>query len=193
MNRGSVAIRYSRALFEEASAQSIDKDVYGFLTTLQDNMHKVPDLQRALMNQRVSKEKKLKLLVTASGLNPDTLILHSPSGGEVRGSLYIRFLWLVLEHQREAVLRVIILIYFELYRAKHHIVNVILETAMAASDELQQRVKDKIYALTGLHVQLETRVRPELIGGFCLRVGDILYDYSYRSKLQTIRKRLWNK
>jgi F-type H+-transporting ATPase subunit delta len=188
MNTGSIAIRYSKALFEEARIRGIDKDVYDFLNILQYNMKNVPDLQRVLINPRIPKKKKFMLLATSSGLT-DTI---SQSDRE-RYRLYYRFLQLVLEHQRENLLRTMILIYYVIYREYHHIVHVVFETAMTADAPLLQKVKEKIYAKTGQHVELESHVRPELIGGFCIRVGDRLYDFSYRTKLQNIRKRLWNK
>ncbi|MBQ9362447.1 MAG: ATP synthase F1 subunit delta [Bacteroidaceae bacterium] len=189
MINGSIATRYSRALFEEARAQFIDKDVYEYMNTLYDNMQTVPHLQAAIHNPRVAKEKKFRLLVTSSGINADTV---SQMGGN-KNTLYTRFLRLVLEHQRENHLRTMILVYREIFREYHQIDHIIFETATKADESLLQKVEAKVHALTGRGVELEAVVRPELIGGCCLRVADLLYDYSYRTRLQNIRKQLWNK
>ena len=57
----------------------------------------------------------------------------------------------------------------------------------------KQKVIDKIHTITGREVELETRIKPDLIGGFWVVVDDKLYDFSYRTRLQNIRKSLWNK
>lgn len=189
MNIGSIATRYSRALFEEAREKSVDKYIYDYLGALYDNMSAMPEAQRVFMNPRTKTEHKFKLLLIASGLNPDKTDASKAMGVD----LYQRFLRLVLKHERIYLMRFIIFVYKDLYRKHHNIDHVIFATAIEIDKSLQQKVTEKIHTITGREVELETRVRPDLIGGFCVVVDDRLYDFSYRTRLQNIRKSLWNK
>lgn len=178
MNNGSIAYRYCRALFEEARIAAVDKDIYDAFSTLQQSMKAAPDIQGALISPRIAKDRKMNLLLTASQCDVP---------------LWTRFISLVLDHQRESLLRVMIFVYQDIYREHHQIDHVVLGTATPADADIQRRVVEKVHSHTGRKVELETLVRPELIGGFCLLIGDRLFDYSYRTKLQNIRKQLWNK
>jgi F-type H+-transporting ATPase subunit delta len=178
MNTGSIAIRYCRALFEEARLAQTDNDIYRAFGTLQQSMKDTPDIQGVLVSPRIAKERKIKLLLTAS---------------QCSLPLWERFLQLVIDHQRESLLRIMIYVYHDIFREQHQIDHVIFATATPADDATLKRVVAKVNSRTGRKVELETLVRPELIGGFCLLIGDKLFDYSYRTKLQNIRKQLWNK
>ena len=95
---GSIAKRYATALFEEAKAQFVDQQIYDLLGMLHTTMKAEPDLQMTLINPRVTAEKKYKLLVLASGIDPEAT------------TLYTRFLHLLLENHRENQLRMIIFV-----------------------------------------------------------------------------------
>lgn len=195
MNNGSIATRYARALFEEARSQFIDHEVYEHLGMLHSNMKAEPELQSVLISPRISKEKKFKLLVTASGVNAGVWLKEHtvPKVESYDNTLYTRFLQLVLEHGRESYLRTIIFVYRDLYREHYEIDRVVFETAAPMDDDTLQKVTQKVASKTGRKVELVTSVRPEIIGGFRIRIGDVRYDYSYQTKLANIRKRLWNK
>ena len=90
-------------------------------------------------------------------------------------------------------MRFIIFVYQDMYRKHHNIDHVIFATAKEIDKPLEQKVIDKIHTITGREVELETRIKPDLIGGFWVVVDDKLYDFSYRTRLQNIRKSLWNK
>ena len=178
MNTGSIAIRYCRALFEEARIAEVDHDIYHAFSTLQQSLKAMPDIQATLNSPRIAKDRKIRLLLTAS---------------QCYVPLWERFLRLVLAYQREGLLRIMIFVYSEIFREHHQIDHVVFATATPADADTRKRVEQKVHSQTGRKVELETLVRPELIGGFCLLIGDRLYDYSYRTKLQNIRKQLWNK
>ena len=189
---GSVAIRYARALYQEAQAQDVDKQIYEYLGVLYSSMKATPDLQITLTNPIVKDEQKFKLLATASGINEEV----AKNGGKALAgqsahlTLYSRFLRLVLQHKRESNIRLMILVYRDMYRDAHNIDRIIFETAVPASPEVLDKLKERVKAKTGRGVECDVRVRPSLIGGFRLRIGDIRYDYSYATKLEKIKKKL---
>ena len=192
MNIGSIATRYSRALFEEAREKSVDKYIYDYLGALYNNISAVPETQKVLLNPRTKKDHKFKLLLIASGLKQDEKG-NKPVSSANGADLYQRFLWLVMKHNRINLMRFIIFVYQDMYRKHHNIDHVIFATAKEIDKPLEKKVIDKIHTITGREVELETRIKPDLIGGFWVVVDDKLYDFSYRTRLQNIRKSLWNK
>ena len=182
---GSIAKRYATALFEEAKAQFVDQQVYEHLGMLHTSMKKEPDLKMALINPRVSAEKKYTLLLLASGLDPEPLARRSQPT-----TLYTRFLRLLLENHREDQLRIIIFVYRDLYREQHGIDRVVFETAVEVDEDIVSHLTERIKAHRHREVECERKVNPRLIGGFRLRIGDRRYDYSYKHQLELIRKEL---
>jgi F-type H+-transporting ATPase subunit delta len=145
---------------------------------LHTTMKAEPDLQMALINPRVTAEKKYKLLLLASGLDPEA------------PPLYTRFLRLLLENHRENQLRMIIFVYRDMYREHHGIDHVVFETAVPADDATVAHLTEHIKAYRHREVECVRKVNPHLIGGFRLRIGDRRYDYSYQHQLELIRKEL---
>ena len=192
MIQGSIATRYARALYEEAKAQFVDDDIYAHLGVLYANMKATPELQIALVNPRISKEQKFKLLVTASGVNAGAWTKEgvAPQSESYQYTLYTRFLRLLLEHNRENKLRLIILVYQDLYREERKIDRVVFETAVAVDDTVVQKLIVRVKSHTHREVECECRVNPSLIGGFRLRIGEHRYDHSFRARLERIRDKL---
>lgn len=192
MIQGSIATRYARALYEEAKAQFVDDDIYAHLGVLYANMKATPELQIALVNPRISKERKFQLLVTASGVNAGVWTKEgvAPHTESYQPTLYTRFLQLLLEHNRENKLRLIILVYQDLYREERKIDRVVFETAVAVDDAVVQHLIERIKSHTKREVECECRVNPSLIGGFRLRIGEHRYDHSFRARLERIRDKL---
>ena len=178
MMNGSIAKRYATALFEEAKAQFVDQQIYDLLGMLHTTMKAEPDLQMTLINPRVTAEKKYKLLVLASGIDPEAT------------TLYTRFLHLLLENHRENQLRMIIFVYRDMYREHHGIDHVVFETAVPADDATLEHLTEHIKAYRHREVECVRKVNPRLIGGFRLRIGDRRYDFSYQHQLDLIRKEL---
>jgi len=175
---GSIAKRYATALFEEAKSQFVDQQIYEHLGVLHTAMKAEPDLQMALINPRVTMEKKYTLLLLASGLDLEAT------------TLYTRFLRLLLENHRESQLRLIIFVYRDMYRQHYDIDRVVFETAVPVDDDTITHLIERIQAHRHRKVECVQKVNPSLIGGFRLRIGDHRYDYSYRHQLEKIRKEL---
>lgn len=178
MMNGSIAKRYATALFEEAKAQFVDRQIYEHLGMLHTTMKSEPDLQMALINPRVTAEQKYTLLLLASGLDPEAT------------TLYTRFVRLLLENHRESQLRMMIFVYRDLYREHHGIERVVFESAVPVDDDIIDHLTQRIKAHRHQEVECERKVNPRLIGGFRLRIGDRHYDYSYKHQLDKIRESL---
>lgn len=74
--------------------------------------------------------------------------------------------------------------------AKHQQKEVIVETAMSLTPELQESIKRTVGERIGKEVILIEELRPELIGGVVIHIGDMQIDASVASKLRRMHRNL---
>ena len=96
---------------------------------------------------------------------------------------------LLARNGRTPFLKQILITFFRLYNEEHHIKYASLKTAVP-SPETEAEVRK---LLEGNKVIFDTRVDPSLIGGFILKVDDMLLDASVSSQLSEIRRQFINK
>lgn len=104
--------------------------------------------------------------------------------------LTLAFFKIILNKGREAYLPEIADEFIVQYKKLKHISSVKLITATALTAETVSKIKQKLVSsdATDDHVELETEVNPDLLGGFVLQFGDRLYDASVSHKLDQLRK-----
>ncbi len=73
------------------------------------------------------------------------------------------------------------------------IVNADVVSAVALTDGQEDDLKNRLEAQTGKSVRMRTTVNPDLIGGFVVRVGDLVFDSSLATQLQQVRQALVRK
>ncbi len=61
-------------------------------------------------------------------------------------------------------------------------------TTVIPSEELERKLHAKLEKQFGTKILIETKVDPELIGGFTLEIGNYLLDASVRRQIETIRR-----
>lgn len=176
MDLGTISSRYARALFSLAKEKGDEARVYQDMKMLADSFSLEPELKGALNNPIVTAEEKKRLLIAAGGIDVC--------------DLYERFIRLVLSHKRENMLPFIAYIYIHLYRKDKKITRVQFSTAVPVGDEVKQHLLDKLEKETGSTIEFSGHIKPELIGGFRLRIGNYRIDASYLTQLKDIRTRL---
>ena len=100
------------------------------------------------------------------------------------------FVKIILAKGREAYLPEIADEFINQYKDIKHISTVKLTTAAPLGAETVSRIKQKLVAssVTDNHVELITKVDPEIIGGFVIEFDDKLYDSSVQHKMELLRK-----
>ena len=63
-------------------------------------------------------------------------------------------------------------------------------SAVALSDEQQQRIETMLSGIVGKEITATSRVEPQILGGFVARVGDKVIDGSTRTRLDELRREL---
>ena len=104
------------------------------------------------------------------------------------------FIKIILAKGREAYLPEIADEFINQYKEIKHISTVKLTTAAPLGAETVSRIKQKLVASaeTEAHVELITKVNPDILGGFLIEFDDKLYDASVTHKMELLRKEFSN-
>ena len=173
MNTGVVSKRFAKALLDYATELNKEEQVYGEIQTLAESYLSVATLRKAIENPMLAKEKKLSLLKEASG-------------GENVSNELMRFYNLVLSDGREQFLQFMAWSYIHLYREAKKIMNGKIITAVPSAT-LVAHAERLASRKTQYKVQLESVIRPEIIGGFIFELGDYRLDASVANQLSRVK------
>jgi F-type H+-transporting ATPase subunit delta len=176
MAEGKIAVRYARALFQAATDMGIlDKvreDLSGILL-IDSELPEFRDLiQSPVMN--VSRKKGVFKSIFEKKVN----------------DLSLRFILLLADNKREAYLPAVCRVYIDLYKKEKGIRSATVTTAGEIQEETAAKIKSSLEEYYKCSIELGTRVKPELIGGFVLRIEDEQIDASVANQLNRIRKGL---
>ena len=172
----AVVRRYTRALFEVAERAGQIETVEEDLKGVDEVLHAVPRLTRALRAPTITTLQKQQLLETAFT-------------GRVE-ALTLRFLGLVVGRGREEVLGSLYPDFQKLANDWRNLLPVRVQSATPLTETEQQQLKTALEQKTGRTVVLDVTVEPALLGGLYVRYGDTVVDGTLRSRLAQVRARL---
>ena len=174
MSEIQVATRYAKSLIDLAQEQNVleqvREDIGTFLSVMKENA----TLQAVLRNPIVPQDKKLGIL--------DGLFQ-----GKVH-ALILSFFKIVVSKGRGEILYATAKEFVNEYNVRKGIFKAVITSATELSPENIRQVEEVIKNATKGEVQLETRVDPDLIGGFVLKVGDRQFDTSLANSLNKLKK-----
>ncbi|PTK65899.1 F0F1 ATP synthase subunit delta [Staphylococcus borealis] len=172
----NVANKYAKALFDVA----IDKDrldlMYEELSIVSEATINYDEDLRAIdsnPNQPASERRKFVGIVFGDA------------------NYYLKNMLMILANNRHLVLINSIFKEFKsLYNEYHNEDSAIVESVYQLSDEELSRIKDLILKQTNLsQVHITTKINPELIGGFRVKVGTTVLDGSVKKDLEQIERK----
>jgi len=172
---GILALRYARALFLAATQAGVPDEVGVGLRAVAEVAGKDPVLSRLLALPFATREEKRRELVAAAG----------GRGGDILA----RFLAVLVQRRREALLDALPGLYDRLLREARGVLAARVQSAFPLTDDQRTRLAAALGAVTGKTVQLEEDVRPRLLGGIRVFVGDTVYDGTLRRRLQLLGER----
>jgi F-type H+-transporting ATPase subunit delta len=172
----SIARRYARALSEEAASAGKTEEVDADIALVRDSLDASRDLVRVFASPVIPREKK-KAVITSlfeSRIEPLTL----------------RFMHLLVEKNREAILPMVTRSYQELRDEETGTVEARARVATKLSSGEESDMRARLERLTGSTVRLDVDVDPSILGGAIVRVGDTVYDGSVRNKLGALHAKM---
>lgn len=171
-----VAKRYAKALFqlgiEENKLEQLENDVTQIKILLKESN----EFQTFIANPLISEIEKSKILAE---LFKDKL-----------SDIGYNFLQLLTEKKRSFILPNIIDQFRLLLNQHRNILKGELFSVIDLSDDQVKKIKQNVEKMTGKTVMFEKRLDPSIIGGFIVKVEDIIIDNSIRFQLRKLRERL---
>jgi len=102
----------------------------------------------------------------------------------------VRFLELLAErHRMPAVFR-IRREFDGLWAEERKLLEVSVTSAVDLDQEVLDTIGKRIEEQTGRHVDLVSKVDPDVLGGLVLRVGNMIMDASVRNRLERLRRQV---
>lgn len=172
-----IASVYAKALLMAArTAGQTGQIAEEFESLLRDVLPTVPRLQTVLESPLVGVEDKERLLdgILASQASP----------------LFLNFLKVVARRGRLDTLRAIHGQFRQMRDAVEGRVRVQLQTAVPVEPEALASLAASLAAVLGGAPAVDQVLRPELIGGAVVRIGDTVYDASVATQLENLRKQM---
>lgn len=172
----AVVRRYVRALFETALRSRGVDQVEDDLKAFEQIRRSVPALERVLRAPTIPTQRKREL------------VRHTFT--DRVGPLTLRFLTLVIDRRREAILPDVYAEFQRLANAHRNIMTVEVTAATPLTDAERASLSGALARRTGKQVILQVHLDPELLGGVVLRMGDTILDGSVRTRLAQLKSRL---
>jgi F-type H+-transporting ATPase subunit delta len=174
MPRGVAAKRHAQAVFqlalERGELEKWLEDLKTIATTLSQ-----PQLMAILESPKVHLDEKMELI---SRCLPGV------------SQLALNLVYLLVARRRLRLIDQIASEYQRLADAYQGLEHAEVTTAIPLDEEDRKRLSERLAELTGTRIMLSTKVDPNVIGGFVVRIGDRLIDGSTKSKLDSLRKSL---
>ncbi|MGV3508349.1 MAG: ATP synthase F1 subunit delta [Sphingobacteriaceae bacterium] len=174
MSEIQVASRYAKSLIdlaeEQNSVEAVKADMESFVNVMRQNS----ELQAVLKNPIVGTDKKIAILDQLFGSNYNKVIMA--------------FFKIVVTKGRAEVLYATAKEFINEYNRRKGIIHAVVTSAAPLTEAQKSKIADLVIEATKAQVVLETKVDPELIGGFVLKVGDRQVDASIASSLNKLKK-----
>lgn len=171
-----VAKRYAKALFELAVEEQQLNEIEADLQQVSKVMEDSSEFKELLPNPLIADQEKVKLILPLFE-------------GKVR-QMTVNFLALLGQKKRLSLLPDIVAQFNQMMLVYRNIVEAEVISAVKLSAAQVERIKKQMEELTGKHLLLKERTEHSLIGGFIVKVQDIIIDNSIRHHLDKLRERL---
>lgn len=172
MDLGIISVRYARALMKASLEAKQEEKVYANMQALSESYISIPEMRQVINNPMISKEKKADILKVACGSDISELT--------------IQFISLILQEGREKASQFIANAYITLYQQQKNITKGKLTTAVPVSEETEQKMRRVIEQRSQGTVEFQSKVDPEIIGGFILEYDTFRMDASVKSRMRDI-------
>ena len=168
------SITYGGALYDLAKDEGLSAQILADLGAFAAVFRENPDYRRLLTEPSIPKAEREALLDEAwkDALHPYTL----------------NFVKLLCANGTVSQLPDCETVYRARYNEDNNILAVTAVSAAPMREELQEKLRQKLEAKTGKHVELTVKVEPDLIGGVKLTIGGVQYDGTVRHHLDELQR-----
>lgn len=178
MNDSKISVRYAKALFGLALEKNMLDQIKNDMLFIKQSWEQVLELKRFLESPVIKTSQKKRVIqeVIFDKINPITQ----------------SFLSLVLDNKRESYLAGITRVFIDFYKKEKGITTATLTLTSPLKDSVKKPILEAIKKTFTSNVELVENIKPEIMGGFVLRVEDLQYDASVATQLNNLKKDLLN-
>jgi len=170
------AKRYAKALFDLALKSGELDSIRGDLEAILKLMHDAPDLVKFMRDYMLPASARTKTLaeIFSSRIN----------------ELTFRFIRLLEEKKRCGILDNICVSFANMHDQMQGIIKGQITSPIMFESQDIQTITTYAQTKTEGRLVLSTVIDPSLLGGFKLRLGDVVYDASVAAQIHTLREKM---
>lgn len=176
MLTGAVTQRYTQGLMQAAREAGAVDEVDAALARIAGAVRDHPDFRKFIEHPVIAAEDKEKVIKSVFT--------------DIRSDLPLRFLRLLFERRRSPYIGAIQRSFHELAAAARGQAEVRLETAMPFAPEALSRIVRELGVALGKQVEARVEIKPELIAGYRIQLGNRIVDATVKSALSQLGARL---
>jgi len=168
------AIRYAKAVLDQANHANISEVVFGDMKSIQATLAGSKELRVVLQSPVVKAEDKKQALLQIFEKN-----------SEVTKAL----IQILTSNKRINLLGGVARAYVDLYNDSKGVKTATVITAVTLTPEIEAKVLSKLKEMTGSeNITINNTIDESIIGGFILRVGDLQYNASIANQLGNLKR-----
>ena len=174
-----IARNYAQALIELTKSDlSLQEVLLNEIKFISELINSTKDAKEVFNNPGISKEEKQELIKKLFG--------------EKVNEKSLNLLFLLIDKQRFNLLSEIQNQLSNLVNKNKGIVIAKVSSTSKLDTNTLESLKQRLEKILGKSekVTIESRIEPELIGGFVVRVNDLVYDGSIKGRLENLKRRL---
>ncbi|GAB6099486.1 F0F1 ATP synthase subunit delta [Halanaerocella petrolearia] len=171
-----VAEKYAQALFELAQEEDNLEATLTEFADLTTMVQESEELNQVLHHPELTGEQKKELFAKVFA-------------DELSNDLF-NFVKLLIDKSRETLLDLIYQQFKKLVDKEANRLEVEVRSPIELSQEQQERLQTKLAEQLNKDIKLEVEIKPDLIGGLVLKIGDKIIDGSLASQLENLNQNL---
>jgi F-type H+-transporting ATPase subunit delta len=169
--------RYARSLADVAFEDKVEDKIVQDLRLFDEVFRTVPAVLDVLDSPAVAGEAKGNLLAELMKQYPVNPITAN-------------FLLILLQHNRIRHFSQILDAFLSSVNERKGIVAAQVTTAIALTPEELKRIEERLSKITGKHVNIESQIDGDILGGIVVQMGSTVFDGSIRTQLADMKRRL---
>lgn len=168
-----LTLNYAKALFQIAASADLFEEFDIQLSMLLNILQKNPLIFKIIASATISRKEKKALL--------EKLLAKAWVCEDVKA-----FIFLLSARKQLHLLGDIIKVYQDLSLYERKTIKVKVASAVSLSEKEKARLRQRLSEMLDKKVQIIAQIQPDILGGFRLKIGSLLLDYSLRLNLERI-------
>lgn len=176
MLKGAVAERYAGALFDIAQEKGLMDKIDQELRDILEVLEASQDFRRVFYHPQVPTDVKKQVVKEIFGDLVDTHTLN--------------FINVILNARREMFLKDIVAEFTRRVDETRNVVEVTVTSAVEVPSEYKDGLVEALSKVTGKDVRVGYEVKPEILGGLVIKIGNRVIDSSITRQLERLKEQI---